>query len=132
VIRGIGARAERRVIATWELECSWLADSGVELRGALRRVVDGGGGSERRLGASEVYFIGASELSFRGASELSFRGASELSFGGASELRFLGASERRMGGASERRLGGASETSREGTYPAGLGDDPRAARARRA
>jgi hypothetical protein len=122
VIRGIGGHTERRVVATWELQCSWLADRGVEVRGAFRRVVDGGGGSERRLGASELYFVGASELAVGGASERMYGGASERIYGGASEVRFLGA--------SERRLGGASETSRDGTYPAGLGDDPPAARAR--
>jgi hypothetical protein len=116
VIRGLGARAERHVLATWEYRRQ------VELPGGLERsLLEGGslepgsswllqGASERVwAGASELVFRGASELWFVGASELAFRGASETLWTGASELRLRGASERLFAGASEWRLGGASE-----------------------
>jgi hypothetical protein len=116
VIRGVGARAERRVLGTWEYRRQVAVEGGVE------RVSFGGGfapgssewmtmgASERAwMGASELLTRGASELWLLGASELLFAGASERAFLGGSELRFRGASERRLAGASERRLAGASE-----------------------
>jgi len=125
VIRGAGARAERRVLATWEYHRV------VELPGGFARdaaagegegrwePIDGSssawryvarGASERRwLGASELLYRGGSEVWLMGASERLFRGASERMFRGASERRFRGASERLYRGASERRFMGASE-----------------------
>jgi len=108
VIRGIGARAERRVLGTWEYRRQIAVEGGVE------RVLTGGGyapGSSEwmMMGASERAWMGASELLYRGASELWLLGASELLLGGASERAFLGGSEYRFRGASERRFAGASE-----------------------
>jgi hypothetical protein len=116
VIRGVGARAERHVLATWEYRRQ------VELPGGLERSIRAGtetgpggswmlqGASERRwTGASELVFRGASELWFMGASEIALRGASETLYAGSSELRLRGASERMYAGASEQRLAGASE-----------------------
>jgi hypothetical protein len=132
IIRGTGARAARRVLATWEyqrtveLPGGFGRDEGLETAGhwedvgpgsSERRYVPGGSSERRWLGSSallgrggsEVYMMGASERMFRGASERMFRGASERMFKGASERMFRGASERRFVGGSERRLGGASE-----------------------
>lgn len=108
IIRGLGARAERRVLGTWEYRRRISVEGGVE------RITTGGGyapGSSEwmLMGASERAWMGASELLFRGASELWLLGASELLFGGGSERAFLGGSEYRFRGASERRVGGASE-----------------------
>jgi Domain of unknown function (DUF4912) len=128
VIRGTGARAERRVLATWEYQRTVELPGGfareerglgLEIAGHWEEVGPGsserrfvpGGSSERRWvgssallgrGGSEVYMMGASERMFRGASERMFKGASERMFRGASERRFVGGSERRLGGASER------------------------------
>ena len=116
VIRGVGARAERRVLGTWEYRRQVAVEGGVE-----RTTFGGGfapgssewmmmGASERAwMGASELLYRGASELWLMGASELVLAGASERMFAGASELRFRGASERRFAGASELRIGGATE-----------------------
>ena len=109
VIRGIGARAERRVLGTWEYRRQVSVEGGVE-----RTTTFGGGfapGSSEwmMMGASERAWMGASELLFRGASELWLLGASETMFLGASERGFLGGSEYRFRGATERRLGGATE-----------------------
>jgi hypothetical protein len=135
VIRGIGARAERRVLATWEVRKSWITEFGFEVVGGrLRWEARGateaaplapgerarrlGGASERvwlagsevRLaGASEVFRVGASEIRLRGASEVLAVGASEARYRGASEARRLGASEVSVERASEQRLLGASE-----------------------
>src|SRR5262249_46564217 len=125
VIRGLGARAERKVLAIWETYRSWVAHTGavahVPMPGAY---TPGGseqlalGASERRWhaaselrlgGASEVFRLGASELRYLGASETLYSGASEWRLRGASELRFLGASQWLYGGASEQRSAGASE-----------------------
>jgi len=108
IIRGVGARAERRVLGTWEYRRQVAIEGGVE------RITTGGGyapGSSEwmLMGASERAWMGASELLWRGASELWLLGASELLFAGASERGFLGGSEFRFRGASERRLAGASE-----------------------
>jgi hypothetical protein len=136
VIRGLGAHYQRQVLARWEVQRSWLAEEGHQVRG-VRVVSHEGtgpgsseqlllgaselrwrgesemrlmGGSERMyLGASEKRLMGSSERSFRGASEWLMRGASERRFAGASELRFKGASERMFAGASERLMRGASE-----------------------
>lgn len=132
-VRGLGARAERRVLARWELVRTWTSElPGTSSAGVWEPVAPGAselvfraGASERRFGASEqrlagaseVFFVGASELRWRGASERLYAGASERRWRGASEWRHAGgservhagASERRLGGASERRLGGASE-----------------------
>jgi len=111
VIRGIGARAERRVLATWEIRRSWATTLGTERTGgpvAFRPLFPGS--SELvAIGASERSWMGGSELRLGGASELFMMGASELRFGGASETRYSGASEWLMRGASERLYGGASE-----------------------
>jgi hypothetical protein len=129
VIRGMGAHAERQVLATWRVETSWVTSTGFERGlvtwrstpaagavgasesarwGASERAL--GAGSERRLrGASERLRLGASERRLGGASEMALRGASERPYRGASERRILGASERRLPGASERWRPGASE-----------------------
>ena len=110
VIRGLGARAERRVLGTWEVpqadrgQRRHRADRG-PAPGAPRRAARSGWRSERASGA----WLGASELLWRGASELWLLGASEMLLGGASEQMYLGASERRFRGASERLMAGASE-----------------------
>lgn len=124
VIRGIGARAERRVLAVWEVRRSWPAQEGVAVRtveaagtpGGSEQVVRGASelrwraASELRLGgASEIYLLGASELRYLGASEVFYAGASEWRARGASEVRYVGASEWRERGASETRYVGASE-----------------------
>ena len=101
VIRGLGARAERRILAIWEIHRSWVAHAS----GAVYTA----GGLGRTPGGSEQVALGASERLWRAASELRLGGASELYRLGASELRYLGASETSYVGASERRLGGASE-----------------------
>jgi len=113
VIRGMGARAERRVLATWEYQRT------IEVQGGFERVEQGGwweligpGASEWRyvgLGASERRWLGSSELLMRGGSEVYMLGASERMLGGASERLMRGASERLYRGASERLLRGASE-----------------------
>ena len=69
VIRGVGARGERRVLATWEMHRSWVAS------GALQGPVSPGG------------------TAHPGASERRWRAASERLRGGASEARYPGASE---------------------------------------
>jgi hypothetical protein len=132
VIRGVSARAERRVLATWEFRRTVEVAGGSvregegDVGGRWEPVAPGasewrfvpGGASERRwMGASELLARGGSEVYMVGASERRFRGASERLFTGASERRFRGASERLQRGASERRLGGASER----TTAAGLG-----------
>ena len=125
VIRGLGARAERKVLAIWETYRSWVAHMGAASHIVTRGTRTAGGSeqvvlgaselrwraaSEVRLGgASEVYRLGASELRYLGASETLYAGASEWRLSGASELRFLGASEWLYGGASEQRYLGASE-----------------------
>jgi hypothetical protein len=126
VIRGIGAHAERRVLATWEIRRTWATTVGVERAETLWRqlapgssewVAQGGservwmGGSELRLGgASELFLVGASELRLGGDSETQFKGASEWMMRGASERIMRGASEWMFGGASERLYAGASES----------------------
>jgi hypothetical protein len=137
VIRGIRGRAEKRVLATWEVRKSWVTRAGFEVvggrlqwrgigagkagRGASERLLAGASerrwlaGSEVRLaGASELFRVGASELGFMGASETLFAGASERRFRGASERRWRGASEILARGASERAFLGASERLRRG------------------
>jgi hypothetical protein len=140
IIRGIDARLEKRVLATWEMYYSWAVPGGMEelvglaptmgapgggseirLRGASERRWIGasemrlGGASEVfRLGASEIRFVGATETLFRGASERRLRGASEYLFRGASEYAYRGASERIYQGASEQRWVGASEQRLQG------------------
>jgi hypothetical protein len=129
VIRGMGARAERRVLATWEYRRSIDVAGGVErveTAGHWEQVGPGasewryvpGGSSERRWigssellvrGGSEVYMMGASERMLRGASERLLKGASERMLRGASERLLRGASERLLRGASEKLLAGASE-----------------------
>jgi hypothetical protein len=125
VIRGLGARAERTVLAVWETYRSWVGYSGAASHIVTQGMLTPGGSeqvalgaselrwrvaSELRLGgASEAFRLGASELRYLGASETLYSGASEWRLRGASELRFLGASQWLYGGASERRSGGASE-----------------------
>jgi hypothetical protein len=130
VIRGAGARAERRVLATWEYRRTVEVAGGVErddsVVGQWEQVAPGAsewrfvGASERRwLGASELLGRGGSEAWLMGASERFFKGASERLYRGASERLYRGASERRLGGASEGRLGGASERTSAGRSSAG-------------
>jgi hypothetical protein len=120
-IRGLGARAEGRVIARWEVETSWVVSMGFErvvrelsprggaaAAGAPGEAVVMLGGSEA-AGASEGRWLSASELRLRGASEIHMMSASEIRLRGASEVVLGGASERRLAGASERRWVGASE-----------------------
>jgi hypothetical protein len=150
VIRGVGAHAERRVVARWEVRKAWLTQLGFDVDGKTMRWVGGKGpgpgasegllagaserrflvGSELRLaGASEIFRIGASEFRYQGASETLFVGGTEVRMRGASERRFLvgselrlaGASERALKGASERRLAGASERVRKGASEKRLG-----------
>jgi hypothetical protein len=135
VIRGIGGRAEGRVLSRWEVRKSWVSDVGFEVVGGAVRwralapeeraarppgSSEGllAGASERRwlmgsevrlAGASEVFRVGASEFRYLGASETLFAGASERRYRGASEFRLRGASERLARGASERLYPGASE-----------------------
>jgi hypothetical protein len=117
IIRGIGARAERKVLGTWEYRRQVTVEGGVERLATIGGGYAPGssewmmmGASERAwMGASEMLWRGASELWLLGASEMSFAGASERAFLGGSEYRFRGASERSFAGASELRLGGASE-----------------------
>ena len=143
IIRGVGARAEGRVLARWEVRKSWVSDVGFEvvggalrwralapeqgtarLPGASEALLAGASerrwlaGSEVRLaGASEVFKVGASEFRYLGASETLFAGASEKRYRGASERLARGASERLGRGASEGRLGGASERPAPSPYP---------------
>ncbi|HEY2898940.1 MAG TPA: DUF4912 domain-containing protein [Polyangia bacterium] len=117
VIRGLGARAERRVLATWQVTHSWSTVAARDSTPVTWRPVAPGasewmveGGSERLwMSGSELRLGGGSEMFMLGASELRLFGASERMFSGASEYRFRGASERLLGGASEYRYGGASE-----------------------
>jgi hypothetical protein len=117
IIRGLGARAERRVLGKWEYRRQVAVSGGFERFAALSGELAPGSSEWMALGASERAWMGSSELLFGGASELWIMGASELRLGGASELMYTGASERRMrgasewmyAGASERRLGGSSE-----------------------
>ena len=102
VIRGIGPRSERRVVAVWHVHRSWSASVSLTAHSVVS-------GPASVPGASEHVAVGASELSRRAASELRLGGASELYLLGASELRYLGASERLYVGASEWRARGASE-----------------------
>jgi hypothetical protein len=130
VIRGLGARAERRILGVWTIHRSWIADAGVAMR-TTRGAASALGGSEQMVlgaselhwraasevrlgGASEIYLLGASELRYLGASETLYAGASEWLARGASELRYLGASEWRERGASELRYLGASERQERG------------------
>lgn len=106
VIHGLAARAERRVLAVWEVHRWWTASTGLETLLATRP--SGPAGSLHR-GASERRWIAASELRLGGASELWRLGASELRFLGASETLYAAGSELRLRGASEQWTLGASE-----------------------
>jgi hypothetical protein len=117
-IRGLGARAEGRVIARWEVETSWVVSMGFER--VVRELSPGAVGrapgetvvlmgSSEAVGASERRWLSASELRMRGSSEVHMLSASELRLRGASEVILAGASERQMQGGSERRWIGASE-----------------------
>jgi hypothetical protein len=128
VIKGLGARAERRVLATWEYRRSVEVPGGYErdetVVGSWEPIAAGSsalrlvGASERRwAGASELVGRGGSEVWLMGASERMFRGATERMFRGATERMFRGASERLLRGASERLLGGASERTLGGGFP---------------
>jgi hypothetical protein len=131
VIRGIGARAQRQVLGTWEfrrqvavtggLEKTWSNENGAAAPGGSSEIAMRGASERSWLGASELMGRGGSELWMIGASELRLRGASETLFQGASEHRFRGASERTWGGASEWRLGGATERSFAGASERVLG-----------
>jgi hypothetical protein len=137
VIRGLGARAERRVLGTWEYQRQIAIAGGAERTPAPGGTVAPGssewmmaGASERMWlgsselaarGGSEMWMLGASELRLRGGSETMYSGASELRLRGASELSFAGASERLLRGASERLFAGASERSFAGASERQLG-----------
>jgi hypothetical protein len=116
VIRGLGAQFSRQVLARWEVQRSWVAEEGHEVRG-VRVVAHQSAGSSEMLamGASERWWRGASELRLQGASERYFLAASERRLGGASETLFAGASQWLARGASERRLLGASELRMRGS-----------------
>jgi hypothetical protein len=120
VIRGLGARAERRILARWDIHRSWVTDADPVAESATR--------TGRTSGASEQMVLGASERRWRMASELRLGGASEIHYLGASERRYLGASERFYAGASERRWLGASEWNYAGASElryAGASERPR-------
>src|SRR4029078_12048475 len=70
VIRGIGARAERGVLGTWEYRKQISVEGGVE-----RTATFGGGYAP---GSSEWMMMGASERALMGAAELLSRGSREL------------------------------------------------------
>jgi hypothetical protein len=110
VIRGLGAHFTRQVLARWEMQRSWVAEEGHEIRGVRVIAHEGSGSSElMAAGASERRWRGESEMRLRGASERYFVAASEKRLGGASETMFIGASQWMARGASERRIFGASE-----------------------
>jgi len=109
VIRGLGAKAERRILAVWEVRRSWVAHTGLAVRAVGGPASAPGGSEQMILGASELRWQAASEVRLGGASELYLLGASELRYLGASETLYLGASEWRAMGASEQRYLGASE-----------------------
>ncbi|HXJ22730.1 MAG TPA: DUF4912 domain-containing protein [Polyangia bacterium] len=110
VIRGIGARAQRRVLGTWEYRRQIALTGGTEKYGTVSGGAVAPGSSEwMAMGSSERAWLGSSEILARGASELWLMGASETRLGGASELMYAGASERRARGASELMYAGASE-----------------------
>jgi hypothetical protein len=109
VIRGLGARAERRVLGTWEYKRQVALSGGFERFVALGGPLAPGSSEWMSIGASERAWLGSSELLYGGASELWMIGASETRLGGASERMYLGASERRLRGASEMMYAGASE-----------------------
>jgi hypothetical protein len=114
VIRGIGARAERRVLATWEYRRTVALTGGTARAAVAAGRLRAGASEWMALGASERAWLGASEILLGGASELFLMGASELRLRGASETLYAGASEYRMRGASERLMRGASEWSYRG------------------
>jgi hypothetical protein len=109
VIRGLGARAERRILGTWQYKRQVAVSGGFERIAEMAGTLAPGSSEWMALGASERAWLGSSELMFGGASELWLIGASEMRLGGASERMYAGASERRMRGASERMYAGASE-----------------------
>ncbi|HVY37985.1 MAG TPA: DUF4912 domain-containing protein [Polyangia bacterium] len=113
VIRGIGARAQRRVLGTWEFRRQIAVTGGTERFGTTTGATNGtfapGSSEWMAMGASERAWMGSSELLFGGGSEMWIMGASETRLGGASELMYAGASELRMRGASERMFAGATE-----------------------
>ncbi len=109
VIRGIGARAQRRILGTWEYRRQIAVSGGTEKYGTFTGALAPGSSEWMALGGSERAWLGSSELLLGGASELWMMGASETRLGGASELMFSGATERRMRGASELMYAGATE-----------------------
>jgi hypothetical protein len=117
VIRGIGASAERKVLAVWEIHRSWITDADASRHVSGEWAAPTGGSEQRVPGASERSWRAASELRLGGASELYLLGASELRYLGASEVWFAGASERLHVGASEQVWPGASE--HRPRYPSG-------------
>src|SRR4029079_7689940 len=82
VIRGIGARAERRVLGTWEYRKQ------ISVEGGVARKNNFGGGFAP--GSSEWMMMGASERAWMGASELLYRGASEMWMLGAGGVVLAG------------------------------------------
>jgi hypothetical protein len=109
IIRGLGARAERRVLGTWEYRRQVAIAGGSERTASAAGKLAPGSSEWMTAGASERVWLGASELLARGGSELWMLGASEVRLGGASETLFAGASERLLRGASELSFAGASE-----------------------
>src|SRR6185312_2453022 len=109
VIRGLGARAQRRILGTWEYRRQVAVTGGNEKYGTFAGTLAPGSSEWMALGASERSWLGSSDILLGGASELWMLGASETRLGGSSELMFSGASERRMRGASELMYAGATE-----------------------
>jgi hypothetical protein len=101
-IRGLESSLERRIIATWEVSCSWVVDEHDVV------VTGRNGAAGHAVGASERLMAG---------SELRLRGASERWMAGASERRLQGSSEWQWTGGSAGRYGGASEQSGVGNLP---------------
>ncbi|MEW6273474.1 MAG: DUF4912 domain-containing protein, partial [Thermodesulfobacteriota bacterium] len=79
-VRGIGARAERRVLARWEITRAWSTGGGEsrssEVWEPVAPVAPGGSEQALRRGASERRFGAASETRFAGGSEVFLLGAS--------------------------------------------------------
>ena len=101
-IRGLESNVERRIIAVWEVWCSWAVDEHDVVVTRPNGVAGHAVGASERLAGSELRLRGASERWMAGASELRMRGASELQWTGGSAGRYGGASEHL--GASEHRL----------------------------
>ncbi len=74
IIRGLGAHAERRIVSTWELACTWEGEPASVRNGTGTGLP---GAASEQLGGSERWRRVASERRFQGASERLHAGASE-------------------------------------------------------